>query len=107
MNVQQFDTITRVAAEVPDRRKVLKLVGAAAVASVAGAIGSGVTEARDRALIIIGDVLSGNEVEVEVKNNNVALQVCAVIQDINVLFVNDLGVSVAKLTCNITQNAND
>ena len=111
MNVQQFDAITRVAAEAPDRRNVLKMVGAAAVASVAGAVGSRAASAGHRdghgTLVSIGDVLSGNEITVVVKNVNVAVQVCAVVQDINALFVVDEGISLAKLTCEIEQEAGD
>jgi hypothetical protein len=120
MNVQQFDTITRFAAEAPDRRNVLKMVGAAAVASVAGAVGSGAAEARHKdghgTLVnidldvddVIGDVLSDNTITVVVKNVNVAAQVCAAVGEINALFVSEvLGVSLAKLTCEIDQEAGD
>jgi D-aminopeptidase len=121
MNVEQFDTITRFAAEAPDRRNVLKMVGAAAVASVAGAVGSGAAEARHKDGhgtlvnieldviddVVIGDILSDNVITVVVKNVNVAAQVCAVVQDINALFVVDEGISLAKLTCEIEQEAGD
>jgi transposase len=53
--------------------------------------------------IVITNVLNNLSIDVDVRNINVALQVCAVISDVNALLVDDTGGSVALLTCNIQQ----
>jgi hypothetical protein len=53
--------------------------------------------------VVINNVLNDLEIEVEIKNVNVALQVCAVVSDINAILVDDEGDSIAFLTCEIQQ----
>jgi hypothetical protein len=51
-------------------------------------------------VIVIGDVLSDNEIEIEVEKNRIAVQVCAVIQLLNLIVApNQAG----PLTCTINQ----
>lgn len=62
-------------------------------------------ELPDRTLplvtIVITNVLNNLSIDVDVRNVNVALQVCAVVNDVNALLVDDTGGSLAILTCNI------
>jgi len=48
--------------------------------------------------VVIFDVLSQNTVNIPVQNNNVAVQVCAVVQAINTILVPG-----ESLTCTVTQ----
>jgi hypothetical protein len=99
MEKQHFDTLTRLAAQGPDRRNLLKLVGAAAVAGVAGAaVRTEEAEAQGliTAVVIVSRSLN-DLVDVEVKNNNIAVQVCAVV---DVLSTELLG---GDLTCTVEQ----
>jgi hypothetical protein len=48
--------------------------------------------------VIINNVLNGLSVNVEVKNNNVAIQVCAVVEVLNTILTPD-----NSLTCTIGQ----
>ena len=54
--------------------------------------------------IVITNVLNNLSIDVDVKNVNVALQVCAVISDVNAILVDDSGDSVAILTCDVQQS---
>ena len=96
MDSHRFDAITRVAANAPDRRNVLKLLGGAVAAGLAGIVAR--PDEAEAALvnIIITDVLNNVLVNVEVKNNNVAVQICAVVE----LLDDALG---TDLTCTINQ----
>jgi hypothetical protein len=66
-------------------------------------------ELPDRALalvtIVITNVLNNLTINIDVRNNNVALQVCAVVGEINALLVNRTGSSRALLTCAIRQRS--
>jgi hypothetical protein len=51
-------------------------------------------------VIVIGDVLSDNEIEIEVEKNRIAVQVCALIEVLNLIVApNQAG----PLTCEINQ----
>ena len=99
MDTQKFDAITRFAAKAPDRRNMLKMVGAAALAGVAGAaLRDDEAEAQGliTLVVIVSDSLN-DVVDVEVKNNNIAVQVCAVVDVLSTeLFDGDL-------TCTVEQ----
>jgi hypothetical protein len=98
MDSQRLDAITRFAANAPDRRNMLKLVGAAAVASVVGAASR--SEEAEAGLITAVVIVSrslNDLVDVTVKNNNIAVQVCAVV---DVLSTELLG---GDLTCTVEQ----
>jgi len=56
--------------------------------------------------VVITNVLNDLDVEIDVKNNNIAVQVCAVVQALNQILVvsgNDT-TQVALLDCDIQQN---
>lgn len=55
--------------------------------------------------LIVTNVLNNLSVDIDVKNVNVALQICAVVNDVNAILVDDEGDSVAILTCQIEQTA--
>ena len=95
MDTQKFDAITRLAATAPDRRSALKLAGAAAVLGTAGFL-SRSDDAGAVVTIVITNLLNNLSVDVDVQNNKVAVQICAVI--------NALGTSIgAELTCDVQQ----
>ncbi len=52
-------------------------------------------------VVIIGDVLSDNTISIEVKNNRIAVQVCALIDVINVIVGPN---TEGPLTCTIDQS---
>jgi len=54
--------------------------------------------------IIVTNVLNDLEINIPVKNNNVAVQVCAVVSALNGILVGDNNVPVAVLTCEVDQN---
>jgi hypothetical protein len=60
---------------------------------------------REMALvtIVITNVLNDLTIDVDVRNINVALQVCAIVNDVNAILVDDTGSSLAILTCDIQQ----
>ena len=62
-------------------------------------------ELPDRTLplvtVVITNVLNDLSIDVDVRNINVALQVCAVVSDVNAILVDDAGASTAILTCDI------
>ena len=97
MDTQRFDAITRLAANAPDRRNMLKLVGAAAVAGTAGFLARADDAEAALVTIVITDVLNNLSIDVDVKNNNVAVQVCAVVDVISSDLLGD------QLTCEIQQ----
>ena len=109
MDQQRFDEITKGVAAGADRRSVLKglgLGGLAAAGAAAGVAAFGRAQPAEAALVnvVITNVLNDLTIEIPIKNNNVALQVCAVISDINAVLVDDEGDSVAQLTCTIDQS---
>lgn len=53
--------------------------------------------------VVITNVLNDLSIDVDVRNVNVALQVCAIVNDVNVLLVDDAGESLAVLNCEIEQ----
>ena len=99
MDTQKFDAITRLAANAPDRRNMLKLVGAAAVASVAGAaLRSDEAEAQGLINLVVIFSRSFNDfIDIEVKNNNIAVQVCAVVEVLSADLLE------GDLTCTVDQ----
>jgi hypothetical protein len=107
MDTQKFDAITKLAANAPDRRNMLKLVGAAAVAGTAGFLARADNAEAALVTIVITDVVSGISIPIEVKNNNVAVQVCAVVDDINVGILSTIvdanGGDGIDLTCKVQQ----
>jgi hypothetical protein len=89
MDDQRFDSITRLAANGPDRRNMLKLAGVAAIAGTAGFLGH-VDEAEAKMLtVIITNVLNDLSTQVLVKNKTArgarreAAQICAAVEQIN------------------------
>jgi len=97
MDTQKFDAITRLAANAPDRRNMLKLVGAAAVLGTAGFFSRADDTEAALVTIVITNLLNNLSIDVNVKNNNIAVQVCAVINALNV----PIGTS---LTCELDQD---
>jgi hypothetical protein len=97
MDSKNFDAITRLAANAPDRRNMLKLAGAAAVLSTAGLLAR--SDDAEAALInvVITNVLNDLSVDVDVHNNKVAVQICAVVNLINTILDGQ------TLTCEIGQ----
>jgi hypothetical protein len=53
--------------------------------------------------IVITNVLNNLTINVDVRNVLVAVQVCAIVQDINAILVDDEGDAVAVLACEIQQ----
>ncbi len=99
MDTQKFDAITRLAANAPDRRNMLKLVGAAAVLGTAGFFSRADDTEAALVTIVITNLLNGLSVDVDVKNNNIAVQVCAVINALNA----GAGIG-TNLTCALDQD---
>ena len=97
MDTQKFDAISKLAANAPDRRNMLKLVGAAAVAGTAGFLARSDDAEAALVTIVITDVLNDLSIDVDVKNNNVAVQVCAVVDVISSDLLGD------QLTCEVLQ----
>ncbi len=97
MDNHRFDAITRVAGSAPDRRNMLKLLGGAAVAGVAGVAVRPDTAEAALVTIVVTDVLNNLLVDIDVKNNNIAVQVCAVVDVLSAELFSD------NLTCEIRQ----
>ena len=97
MDNQRFDAITRLAANSPDRRNMLKLVGAAAVAGTAGFLAHSNDAEAALVTIVVTDVLNNLSVDIDVKNNNIAVQVCAAVGVISEELLD------GSLTCDIQQ----
>ena len=97
MDSQKFDAITRLAANAPDRRNMLKLAGAAAVLGTTGFLGRP-DNAAALITVVITNVLNNLSVDVDVQNNNVAVQVCAAVELLNTTLVGR-----NRLTCEIQQ----
>jgi hypothetical protein len=55
--------------------------------------------------VVIANVLNNLSIEVDVRNIAVAVQVCAIVQDVNAILVDDEGDAVARLTCTIQQGS--
>jgi len=53
--------------------------------------------------VVITNVLNDLTIDVDVTNNKIAIQVCAIVADINALLVDDEGNSVAFLSCVVQQ----
>jgi hypothetical protein len=103
MDTQKFDAITRLAATSPDRRGALKLAGVAALLGATGFVARP-DDASALVTVVITNVLNDLSVDIDIpiQNNNVAVQVCALITDINAVLVDDNGDAVAILTCDVT-----
>jgi hypothetical protein len=104
MDNQRFDAITRLAATSPDRRGALKLAGAAALLGTAGFLSRSDDAEAALVTVVITNLLNNLSVSIPVQNNNVAVQVCAIVSDVNAILVNDAGASVSTLQCAIEQN---
>ena len=98
MDSQRFDAITRFAANAPDRRNMLKLVGAAAVAGTAGLLARADVAEAALVTVVISNVLNDLSISIPVQNNNVAVQVCAIVEALTVDVL-----TVDQLKCEITQ----
>ena len=113
MDDQRFDTMSQVAAHLPDRRNMLKVVAAAALTSVAGTAlrteeasaarnnnNNNKNRNRQRGLVnvVVTDILNNLSITIPIRNNNVAVQVCAVVEAIDV----DL-LALNALRCDIVQ----
>jgi hypothetical protein len=96
MDSKNFDAITKLAANASDRRNMMKLAGAAALLGTAGFVTRSDDAEAALVTIVITNLLNNLSVDVDVKNNNVAVQVCAVVQALN----SPIGTS---LTCDIQQ----
>ena len=99
MDKQRFDAITRLAATSPDRRGALKLAGAAALLGTAGFLSRSDDAEAALVTVVITNLLNGLSISVPVQNNNVAVQVCAIVELLNT----DVGLS-ESLRCDIQQN---
>jgi hypothetical protein len=53
--------------------------------------------------VVITNVLNNLSIDVDVTNNKIAIQVCAIVADINALLVDDTGASLAFLSCVVQQ----
>jgi hypothetical protein len=104
MDSQRFDAITKLAANAPDRRNMLKLAGAAALLGTAGFLSRADDAEAALIKVVVTNVLNDLTVDIDVRNNNVAVQICALVSDINAILVDDDGGEVAILTCEIGQN---
>ena len=114
MDDQRFDTMSQVGARLPDRRNMLKVVAAAALTGVAGTALRTEEASADRnnnnnrknnnnrqrgfINVAITDLLNNTTVNVPVRRNNVAVQICAVVELIDVTL---LGLNALK--CEIEQ----
>ena len=115
MGSQRFDSMTQVAAGLPDRRNMLKVVAAAALTGVAGTAfrteeGSAMqgnnnnnrrnNRNRQRGLVnvAITDLLNNLTINIPVKNNNIAAQICAAVELIDVELL-----TLSTLRCEIEQ----
>jgi len=54
--------------------------------------------------IVITNLLNDLTIDIDVKNNNVALQVCAVVNALNAILVDDDNTVAGILVCNVEQN---
>jgi hypothetical protein len=98
MDTQKFDAITRLAGTAPDRRSALKLAGAAALLGTAGFLSRSDDAAALVTVIITDSLVEIDDITVEVNNNKVAVQICAIVE---VLDADLLG---NRLTCTIDQS---
>jgi hypothetical protein len=96
MDSKNFDAITKLAANASDRRNMMKLAGAAALLGTAGFVTRSDDAEAALVTIVITNLLNNLSVDVDVRNNNVAVQVCAVVEALN----SQIGTS---LTCDIQQ----
>ena len=87
MDNQQFDTITRLAAKAPDRRKALKLAGAAALLGTAGFLSRSDDAGAKLITVVITNLLNNLSVDIDVRNNKVAVQICAAVDALNTTLV--------------------
>jgi hypothetical protein len=90
MDHQRFEDITRLAANGPDRRNMLKLAGAAAVAGIAGFLAR--ADDADAKMLVVNILNVGNNLTTQVLvrakttrgARKVATQICAAVDQINV-----------------------
>ncbi len=86
---QRFAAITRFAANVPDRRNMLKLAGAAAVASMAGILARADEAEAKKLTVRIRNEETDQSIFVDVKNKDKrraraeARKICAVVERID------------------------
>ena len=99
MDNQRFDAISRLVATSPDRRGALKLAGAAALLGTAGFLSRSDDAEAALVTVILTNVLNNFTVSIPVQNNNVAVQVCAIVDALNLQVL-----TVDQLTCQIQQN---
>ena len=97
MDSKNTDAITKLAATAPDRRNMLKLAGAAALLGTAGFVSRSDDAEAALITVVITDVLNNLSVDVDVKNNKVAVQVYAAVEATNTILAPQ------QLTCDIQQ----
>lgn len=91
MDHQRFDAISRLAANAPDRRNMLKLAGAAAVASTAGFLVHAEDAEAKAVAVTITNVINNLSVQVLARAKTgraarkVAAQICAAVEQMNSL----------------------
>ena len=97
MNEQPTDSVSPVEESASDRRHVLKVLGGASALGLAGLVAR--PEQADAALvnIVIVDVLNDLSVTIPIKNNNVAVQVCAAVDVLSAELLE------GNLTCEVLQ----
>ena len=101
MDTHKFDAITRLVANAPDRRNMLKLVGAAAVAGTAGFFARSDDAEAARVRVVIKNVLTGDHFNMDVQNIKAANQVCAQVFQTNIILTFTCGND--TLQCDIQQ----
>jgi hypothetical protein len=97
MDSKNFDAITKLAANASDRRNMMKLAGAAALLGTAGFVSRSDDAEAALVTVVITNLLNGLHIDVDVKNNNVAVQVCAVVDALST------SIGLPALTCDIQQ----
>ena len=91
MDDQRFDAITRLAANLPDRRNMLKLAGAAAVAGTAGFLVHAEDAEAKAVAVTIRNWLNDQSIQVLATAKTgrgarkVAAQICAAVKQINTI----------------------
>ncbi len=88
MDDERFDAISRLAANVPDRRNILKLAGAAAVAGIGGFLTRADDAEAKAVAVTITNLLNNLSIQVLARAKTgrgarkVAAQICAAVEQI-------------------------
>jgi hypothetical protein len=97
MNDQHSNSTFPVEESASDRRHLLKVLGGASALGVAGLVGRPLQADAALVNIVIVDVLNDLSITIPIKNNNIAVQVCAAV---DILSTDLLGI---PLTCEVVQ----